>query len=119
MLQMKTNLLRPSPRPRRPFARFGLLLLTASSLLVTPSAWSANLTSSLRKLLESNDLQNTTIALRLVDQGRLSLDVPLGDYLPEPWLPDSEYRDRITLRHALSQIDAWVEEHREPVASES
>jgi CubicO group peptidase (beta-lactamase class C family) len=42
------------------------------------------------------------IALRLVDQGLLSLDQPLNSYLPEPWLPPSEYRDVITLRHVLS-----------------
>jgi CubicO group peptidase (beta-lactamase class C family) len=42
------------------------------------------------------------IALRLVDQGRLSLDEPLNAYLSEPWLPLSEYRDAITLRHVLS-----------------
>lgn len=42
------------------------------------------------------------IALRLVDQGRLSLDEPLNAYLDEPWLPPSEYRDTITLRHVLS-----------------
>ncbi len=42
------------------------------------------------------------IALRLVDQGVLSLDEPLNTYLPEPWLPPSEYRDVITLRHVLS-----------------
>ncbi|MCP3975888.1 MAG: beta-lactamase family protein, partial [bacterium] len=38
------------------------------------------------------------VALRLVDQGKLSLDEPLNAYLPEPWLPP-EYRDVITLRH--------------------
>ena len=42
------------------------------------------------------------IALRLVDQGVLSLDEPLNAYLPEPWLSPSEYRDTITLRHVLS-----------------
>ena len=41
-------------------------------------------------------------ALRLVDQGLLSLDEPLNAYLPEPWLPPSEYRNAITLRHVLS-----------------
>jgi CubicO group peptidase (beta-lactamase class C family) len=41
-------------------------------------------------------------ALQLVDQGRLSLDEPLNAYLSEPWLPASEYRDAITLRHVLS-----------------
>jgi CubicO group peptidase (beta-lactamase class C family) len=42
------------------------------------------------------------VALRLVDQGVLSLDEPLNSYLAEPWLPASEYRDAITLRHVLS-----------------
>lgn len=42
------------------------------------------------------------IALRLVDQGKLSLDEPLNAYLTEPWLPPSEYRDTINLRHVLS-----------------
>jgi CubicO group peptidase (beta-lactamase class C family) len=42
------------------------------------------------------------VALRLVDQGVLSLDEPLNAYLPEPWLPPSEYRDAVTLRHVLS-----------------
>jgi len=42
------------------------------------------------------------IALRLVDQGRLSLDEPLNTYLPEPWLPPSEYRNAVTLRQVLS-----------------
>jgi len=42
------------------------------------------------------------IALRLVDQGRLSLDEPLNAYLPKPWLPSSEYRNAVTLRQVLS-----------------
>ena len=42
------------------------------------------------------------VALRMVDQGLLSLDTPLNAYLAEPWLPPSEYRDTITLRHVLS-----------------
>ncbi|MDH3251761.1 MAG: beta-lactamase family protein, partial [Ignavibacteria bacterium] len=42
------------------------------------------------------------VALRLVDQGKLALDKSLNSYLPDPWLPYSEYRDSITLRHVLS-----------------
>ena len=42
------------------------------------------------------------VALRLVDQGVLSLDEPLNAYLREPWLPPSEYRDTVTLRQVLS-----------------
>ncbi len=42
------------------------------------------------------------LALRLVDKGLLALDEPLNGYLTEPWLPPSEYRDIISLRHVLS-----------------
>jgi CubicO group peptidase (beta-lactamase class C family) len=42
------------------------------------------------------------LALRLVDQGLLSLDEPLNASLHEPWLPPSEHRDVISLRHVLS-----------------
>ncbi|MBT5873042.1 MAG: beta-lactamase family protein [Candidatus Latescibacteria bacterium] len=41
-------------------------------------------------------------ALRLVDQGVLSLDEPLNSYISDPWLPPSPYRDVISLRHVLS-----------------
>ena len=41
-------------------------------------------------------------ALRLVEQGLLSLDEPVDTYLSEPWLPPSEYREQITLRHLAS-----------------
>lgn len=41
-------------------------------------------------------------ALRLVEQGKLSLDEPLSAYLTQPWLPPSEYGDQITLRHLAS-----------------
>jgi CubicO group peptidase (beta-lactamase class C family) len=41
-------------------------------------------------------------ALRLVEEGKLSLDARLSDQLSEPWLPPSEYRDQITLRHLAS-----------------
>jgi len=42
------------------------------------------------------------IALRLVEQGKLSLDKPIKMYLKKTWLPPSKYADKITLRHLLS-----------------
>jgi len=42
------------------------------------------------------------IALRLVEEDRLSLDRPVHTYLGEPWLPSSASADNITLRHLLS-----------------
>jgi CubicO group peptidase (beta-lactamase class C family) len=41
-------------------------------------------------------------ALRLVDQGRLTLDEPLAASLTTPWLPASDYAGVITLRHVAS-----------------
>jgi len=42
------------------------------------------------------------VALRLVDQGRLSLEEPLDSYLPEPWFPSPGSGNAVTLRRVLS-----------------
>jgi len=57
---------------------------------------------TLFEVASNSKVVSAYIALRLVDQGKLSLDRPLNDYLAEPWLPPSEYRDTITLRHVVS-----------------
>ena len=57
---------------------------------------------TLFEIASNSKVVTAYIALRLVDQGMLSLDKTLNAYLPEPWLPPSEYRDVITLRHVLS-----------------
>ncbi|MBL4864218.1 MAG: beta-lactamase family protein [Rhodobiaceae bacterium] len=41
-------------------------------------------------------------ALALVEEGKLSLDVPLGDKLELPWLGDEDDHKLITLRHVLT-----------------
>ena len=41
-------------------------------------------------------------ALMLVDQGRLDLDRPLDDYLPQPWAPDVPQSASITARMVLN-----------------
>ena len=41
-------------------------------------------------------------ALRLVDQGLLSLEEPVETFLVEHWLPPTAYREQITLRHLAS-----------------
>jgi len=41
-------------------------------------------------------------ALRLVEEGNLSIDEPVHSYLDNPWLPPSVFADRITLRQLLS-----------------
>jgi CubicO group peptidase (beta-lactamase class C family) len=57
---------------------------------------------TLFEVASNSKVMTAYIALRLVDEGKLELDTPLNDYLPEPWLPPSQYRDVITLRHVLS-----------------
>jgi len=41
-------------------------------------------------------------ALRLVDEGILLIDKTVHTYLKKPWLPASDFADKITLRHLLS-----------------
>jgi CubicO group peptidase (beta-lactamase class C family) len=54
------------------------------------------------KVASNSKVVNAYIALRLVDQGLLSLDAPLDRYLSEPYLPQEAYRPVVTLRHTLS-----------------
>ena len=42
------------------------------------------------------------MALKLVDEGEISLAKPLHNYLSKEWLPPSAYRDSIKLNHVLS-----------------
>ncbi|HZM82958.1 MAG TPA: serine hydrolase [Candidatus Limnocylindrales bacterium] len=43
-----------------------------------------------------------TVALQLVDEGRLDLDAPIADVLPELELSDKDVTSRVTLRHLLT-----------------
>jgi len=44
----------------------------------------------------------TTVAMQLVDEGLLDLDVPITRYVPELPLADAEARANLTMRHLLS-----------------
>jgi CubicO group peptidase (beta-lactamase class C family) len=43
-----------------------------------------------------------TLVMRLVEEGKLALDAPLVEYLPDLVLADAEIRAGITVRHVLS-----------------
>lgn len=45
--------------------------------------------------------------LRLVEQGKLDLDVPLRTYLPDLRLACEDVAARVTLRHALTHVSGW------------
>lgn len=51
----------------------------------------------------------TYTTLRLVEQGKLALDEPLSARLSRPWLPHSDYADKITLRHLASHSSGLTE----------
>lgn len=49
-----------------------------------------------------------TVAMMLVEQGRLDLDAPVRTYLPELRLQDEDARARVTMRHLLTHRGGWV-----------
>jgi CubicO group peptidase (beta-lactamase class C family) len=57
---------------------------------------------SIFKVASNSKVVTAYIALQMVDKGLLALDTPLDGYLSEHWLPESDYREKITLRQVLS-----------------
>lgn len=49
-----------------------------------------------------------TAAMRLAEQGRLSLDAPVREYLPELRLADEGVAARVTLRHLFNHTGGWA-----------
>src|SRR5438874_46411 len=49
-----------------------------------------------------------TLVMRLVEQGRVTLDAPLRTWLPELRLTDPSAAERVTLRHLLTHTGGWV-----------
>jgi CubicO group peptidase (beta-lactamase class C family) len=49
-----------------------------------------------------------TTVMRLVEAGKLDLDLPVRTYLPRLTLSDPDVAGRVTLRHLLSHTGGWV-----------
>lgn len=49
-----------------------------------------------------------TIAMRLAEQGALSLDEPVRAYVPELRLADTDVADHVTLRHLFNHTGGWA-----------
>jgi CubicO group peptidase (beta-lactamase class C family) len=49
-----------------------------------------------------------TAVMRLVEQGKLDLDVPIRRYLKDLQLRDAQTARRVTLRHLLTHTGGWV-----------
>ena len=58
--------------------------------------------NTLFEVASLSKLVTAYMALKLVDEGEISLTEPLHNYLSEEWLPPSAYRDSIKLNHVLS-----------------
>jgi CubicO group peptidase (beta-lactamase class C family) len=59
-------------------------------------------TDSIFQIGSITKVWTTTIVMRLVEAGRLDLDAPVVDVLPELKLADPDVRQRLTLRHLLT-----------------
>ena len=49
-----------------------------------------------------------TVAMCLVEQGKLDLDAPIRTYLPDLKLADPEATERATMKHLLTHTGGWV-----------
>lgn len=49
-----------------------------------------------------------TVAMRLVERGRLALDAPVRTYLPDLRLSNGEVAARVTMRHLFTHTAGWV-----------
>jgi CubicO group peptidase (beta-lactamase class C family) len=49
-----------------------------------------------------------TLVMRLVEEGKLELDVPVRDYLPDFRLSDEQAAAGATIRHLLTHTGGWV-----------
>ncbi len=70
-------------------------------------------TNSLFEIASVSKVVTAYIALRLVDEGKLSLNKPLHSYLSDEWMPHSAYRDSIKLNHVLSHSSGLRKAGRE------
>ncbi|HEY7350764.1 MAG TPA: serine hydrolase domain-containing protein [Ktedonobacterales bacterium] len=56
-----------------------------------------------------------TAAMRLVEQGKLALDTPIREYLPDLRLADEDVTARATLRHIFTHTGGWVGDYFDDV----
>ena len=70
-------------------------------------------TNTLFEVASISKVVTAYIALRLVDEGKLSLDRPLLSYLSKEWMPYSVYQDSIKLKQALSHSSGLRKTTRE------
>ena len=70
-------------------------------------------TNTLFEVASNSKAITAYISLKLVDEGKLSLDKPLLSYLSQEWMPYSIYQDSIKLKHVLSHSSGLARTKRE------
>ncbi|MBV9279623.1 MAG: beta-lactamase family protein, partial [Chloroflexi bacterium] len=58
-----------------------------------------------------------TVAMRLVEMGKLDLDAPVRTYLPDLTLKDESVAARVTMRHLLTHTGGWVGDYFDDTGS--
>jgi CubicO group peptidase (beta-lactamase class C family) len=89
--------------PGASFAMFhdGQLYATAAGVLNVDSGQRAT-AGSMYQIGSITKVFTATLVMQLVDEGRLDLDKPIVEYLPDFMCADREAREAITARHLLS-----------------
>ncbi|EWM12511.1 acylaminoacyl-peptidase [Kutzneria sp. 744] len=93
-----------------PGAQLGILrlgepndeLITAAYGVLNRDTGVATTTDSLFQIGSISKVWTATVAMQLVDEGRLDLDAPVVEVLPELRLSDPEVTKQVTLRHLLT-----------------
>ncbi|HEX4226027.1 MAG TPA: serine hydrolase [Pseudonocardiaceae bacterium] len=93
-----------------PGAQLGILrighgdddLVTAAHGVLNTNTGVTTTTDSLFQIGSITKVWTTTLIMQLVDEGRLDLDAPVVDVLPELRLPDPETAKQLTVRHLLT-----------------
>ncbi len=49
-----------------------------------------------------------TAVMRLVEQGKLQLDTPVSEYIPDFTMQDADAASRVTMRHLLNHTAGWT-----------
>ncbi len=82
--------------------RKGRIVASAAAGVVNLSTQVPTTTDSVFQIGSISKILTTTLIMQLVDQGKLDLDMPIVEYLPEFRVADLDISRQVTARHFLS-----------------
>ena len=77
-------------------------LVEAAAGVLNKSTGAPVTTDSVFQIGSISKVWTTTLVMQLVDEGRLSLDAPIAEVLPELTLAEADVAGRVTMRHLLT-----------------